>query len=88
MFSHEGLNGQEILFELTQHKSDEVSSKAEEVLETLFGEFFDDENYLFLEERLENDPEMRKAIEAEMEKQPDAPSPDVFPFGFSAADVA
>ena len=63
-------------------ESEELVDKAEEVLQMLFEED-DNENFLFLEERIDNDPEMLKALEAEMAKNPPSPHPDIFPFGFS-----
>lgn len=66
-----------------QHDNPEFAEKAEEIIETLFADLDDPDNFLFLEERLDDDPEMARAIQAEFDKNPTAPSPDVFPFGFS-----
>lgn len=40
------------------HNNTELQEKAEEVMDSLFVDLNNDDDWLFLEERLENDPEM------------------------------
>ena len=76
-----------------QGDNEEMSDKAEEILFFIFEQDeYDEQDYL-LEERLSSDPCMREAALAEKAAQAAnntnlsaATSPNVYPFGFSAAN--
>ena len=75
MFTFERRSGYEILSDLACGNDEMINEKAEKCLEYFFSDD-EDEDYLFLEERLENDPELTRKIQEEMAKNPppqDAP---------------
>ena len=61
LFSIHGESAYEMLYELTESENEAVAERAEEILRTLF-DVEDEEEYLFLEERLADDPLMAQAV--------------------------
>ena len=83
LFSYEGKTAHEIIYDLTSCEHETIADKADEVFNMFFSD--DPEDYLYLEERIDDDPELARIVQDEMDKNP-VPIPgraDVFPFGFA-----
>lgn len=56
-FSYESLSAMEVLEEVAMSKNDEISERAQECISYFF-EDYDPETNIFLQERLDEDPEL------------------------------